>query len=66
MSYRRKYFLIATVLVLGGSVRAQEFPIGAWFPGLFDDQDVHWAARLDAVRAAHFNTISPDFLRWKK
>ena len=36
---------------------AQEFPIGAWFPGLFNNQSAQFAARLDQVVDANFNTI---------
>ena len=59
MSNRRAYALILTILLTGGSTRAQdgEFPIGAWFPGLFNDQSTDWAARLDLVQRARFNTI---------
>ena len=50
---------IAAVVLLSGPLGAQaEFPIGAWFPGMTegDDED-HWAARLDSVQAAGFNTV---------
>ena len=36
---------------------AQEFPIGAWFPGLFNNQSAQFAPRLDQVVDANFNTI---------
>ena len=36
---------------------AQEFPIGAWFPGMFNNQSGQFAARLDQVVDANFNTI---------
>ena len=35
----------------------QEFPVGAWFPGLFNNQAEHFAERLDQVVEANFNTI---------
>ena len=47
----------ALVLFAQHNGLAQEFPIGAWWPGLFDDQSGQFAARLDAVDNAHFNTI---------
>ena len=51
--------LISWALVLFSQKNglAQEFPIGAWWPGLFDDESDHFAARLDAVDDANFNTI---------
>ena len=55
----RVWFLVAVLLVPVGPLGAQEeFPIGAWFPGMTegDDED-QWAARLDSVKAAGFNTI---------
>ena len=59
MNNRGAYALILTILLTGDSTRAQdgEFPIGAWFPGLFNDQSTDWAARLDLVQRARFNTI---------
>ncbi len=41
----------------GMGLAQEEFPIGAWFPGLFNDQSERFAERLDQVEAAHFNTI---------
>lgn len=58
MTDRRAYALILTILLLPGSIRAQdEFPIGAWFPGLFNNEPGQWNARLRLVEDAHFNTI---------
>lgn len=60
MTDRRPYTLILTILLSAGSVRAQdrsEFPIGAWFPGLFIHDQTPWNARLQLVDAANFNTI---------
>ena len=55
---RRAYALILTILWSAGSIRAQgEFPIGAWFPGLFNNEPGQWNARLQLVDEAHFNTI---------
>lgn len=34
-----------------------EFPIGAWFPGLYHSDKAQWSARLDSVLAGGFNTI---------
>ena len=57
MSYRG-WLLAAVLLVAGGPLDAQgEFPIGAWFPGMTEGDSTHWAARLDSVKAAGFNTI---------
>ena len=47
----------ALLLFLPGAGPAQEFPIGAWFPGLFNTQSEHFPARLDQVVEANFNTI---------
>ena len=41
----------------GAGQAQEEFPIGAWFPGLFNDQSDRFAERLDQVAAANFNTI---------
>ena len=41
----------------GMGLAQEEFPIGAWFPGLFNDQSEQFAWRLDQVAAANFNTI---------
>ena len=51
--------LISSALVLLGQQMslAQEFPIGAWFPGLFNDQQTHFATRLNQVVEANFNTV---------
>ncbi len=50
--------LASAFLLLGHSASpAGEFPIGAWFPGLFNNQSGQFAARLDQVAAANFNTI---------
>ena len=61
MTDRRPYGLILAVLLLSGPGRAQEdeFPIGAWFPGLFNQNPDRgqWNARLQLVAAANFNTI---------
>lgn len=60
MTDRRPYTLILTILLSAGSVRAQdrsEFPIGAWFPGLFISDQTQWNARLQLVDDANFNTI---------
>ena len=40
-----------------GWSQADEFPIGAWFPGLFQADSTRWAARLNSVVADSFNTI---------
>ena len=54
----RVWFLVAVLLVPVGPLGAQEeFPIGAWFPGMTEGDDAQWAARLDSVRAAGFNTV---------
>ena len=37
--------------------QADEFPIGAWFPGLFNNQSGQHVTRLNLVRDAHFNVI---------
>ena len=52
--------LISSALVLLGQQMslAQEFLIGAWFPGLFNNQPAYFATRLDQVVEANFNTIS--------
>ncbi len=50
--------LVVLWLASPGAGQAQEeFPIGAWFPGLFNDQSDRFAERLDQVAAANFNTI---------
>ena len=50
--------LASAFLLLGHSASpAGEFPIGAWFPGMFNNQSGQFAARLDQVAAANFNTI---------
>ena len=51
--------LISSALVLLGQQMslAQEFPIGVWFPGLFNNQPAHFATRLDQAVEANFNTI---------
>ena len=51
--------LMASAFLLLGphASQAGEFPIGAWFPGLFNNQSGQFAARLDQVAAANFNTI---------
>ncbi len=59
-SFRKGWFLVAAVVVLGGAGRSagqDEFSIGAWFPGMLDGDDAEWAVRLDMVKAAGFNTI---------
>ena len=46
------------LIVLSSSVSAEEFfPIGAWFPGLFDDRSSSWDSRLNLLRDAHLNVI---------
>ena len=60
MSDQRAYALILTILLSAGSLQAQddgEFPIGAWFPGLFNTDQAEWNARLQLVDEANFNTI---------
>ena len=53
-----KIVLSSALLLLGQKIGlAQEFPIGAWFPGMFNNQPDQFAARLDQVVAANFNTI---------
>ena len=47
----------ALLLVIPGASLAQEFPIGAWFPGLFNSQSESFPERLDQVVEANFNTI---------
>ncbi len=48
----------SALLLLGpGMSLGQEFPVGAWFPGLFNNQSSQFAARLDQVVEANFNTI---------
>ena len=49
--------LVAPLLLIPGASLAQEFPIGAWFPGLFNNESEHFPARLDRVVEANFNTI---------
>ena len=51
--------LISSALVLLGQQMslAQEFPIGVWFPGLFNNQPAHFETRLEQVVEANFNTI---------
>ena len=49
--------LIAAVLLSGPGQAQEEFPIGAWFSGLFAGDNAHFAARLDTVTADGFNTI---------
>ena len=58
MSYRRRHFLVAVSLLLSSSGWAQEaFPIGAWFPGVYNNDQAQWNARLQLVHDANFNTI---------
>ena len=63
MTDLRTYSLILTVLLSTDPIRAQdgevqgEFPIGAWFPGLFINDETQWNARLQLVDDANFNTI---------
>ena len=47
----------ALLLLIPAMSPGQEFPIGAWFPGLFNSQSSQFAWRLDQVAAANFNTI---------
>ncbi len=48
----------SALLLLGpGMSLGQEFPVGTWFPGLFNNQSSQFAARLDQVVEANFNTI---------
>ena len=64
MNFRR-WLLAAVLLVSGGPVGGQEeeFPIGAWFPGMIEikgdeeAEEAEWATRLDSVKAQGFNTI---------
>ena len=49
--------LIAAAMLLSGPARAQDFPIGAWFAGMFHGDNTQWATRLDTVQATGFNTI---------
>ena len=56
MTARTTLFLAALQLAPGVG-HGQEFPIGAWFPGLFNNQSEHFAERLDRVAEANFNTI---------
>ena len=53
-----KILLAAALLLMGQKAcPAREFPIGAWFPGMFNNQSGQFAARLNQVAAANFNTI---------
>ena len=53
-----KILLAAALLLLVQKASlAREFPIGAWFPGLFNNQSRQFAARINQVAAANFNTI---------
>ena len=56
---RAREILLVSALAFGwhGNSPAREFPIGAWFPGLFNTQSEHFAERLDQVVEANFNTI---------
>ena len=55
----RRLCVVLAVLLWSGPGRAQdgEFPIGAWFPGLFNAHSAQWEDRLELVVADHFNTI---------
>lgn len=64
----RGWWLLAAVFLVSSVPRAgaqtEFFPIGAWFPGMqgarvppTEAEKRAWAARLDAVKAAGFNTI---------
>ena len=55
----RRLYVALAVLLWSEAGRAQdgEFPIGAWFPGLFHADSADWGDRLDLVVADHFNTI---------
>ena len=58
----KRYYLLTlaatvTLSIRPGLSQTVDFPIGAWFPGLFDNQSGDWEDRLDLVEAAHFNTI---------
>ena len=62
MTFRKHSLLILAVgLALSNPGDAQdrvpEFPIGGWFPGLFNNQEPDWPDRLDLVRDAHFTVI---------
>ncbi len=57
MKARTILLVSALVFVRYGMGLAQEFPIGAWFPGLFNNQSEQFAERLDRVVDANFNTI---------
>ena len=57
MRARTTLFLAALLLSAHRVGHGQEFPIGAWFPGLFNNQAEHFAERLDQVAEANFNTI---------
>ena len=60
----RPLWIAAVVLLSGPAFAQQEFPIGAWFPGMQGDntdptpEEIRvWEARLDSVKAQGFNTI---------
>ena len=54
----RRLYVALAVLLWSEAGRAQdEFPIGAWFLGLFHAHSADWEDRLDLVVADHFNTI---------
>lgn len=57
MKARTTLFLAAPLLLAHREGHGQEFPIGAWFPGLFNNQAEHFEERLDQVVEANFNTI---------
>ena len=58
MRAKKTILLFPALVLLGHRMGlAQEFPIGAWFPGLFNNQSGQFAARLDQVVDANFNTI---------
>ena len=57
MKARTTLFLAAHFLLAHRVGHGQEFPVGAWFPGLFNNQAEHFAERLDQVVEANFNTI---------
>ena len=57
---RRRCVILAVLLwsEAGRAQQADEFPIGAWFPGLFQaDSTTDWADRLNLVVADSFNTV---------
>ena len=48
----RKWPAAVLGVALATSAFAGEFPIGAWFPGLYHTDKAQWGARLDSVLVA--------------